>query len=482
MLSYYRSREDEGLAVRGAVSVRTVRLKTTPGDKLRFEIHPHAPSATGHSVAGQKWYMKANHPGEVARWVQMINRSIEFYQQRDRSQLPPANSDADSIQSNSKRTKSLRSSVDMLRGWSARSTHSANRSRVSINQPAPPVESDASPVTRETEAADSPEDDSRSQSSASTESSQVPHGDQFQLQCRTMQMEIDLARQLLDQLALPDGSPRFMEIKSTLERSLSTVKDSIDRYSTMADEREAWYAARVEREADARRMWEENVVTLANQSEQVERELVRSVQINKGQRRVLRTLLGASGHDEPPTPRATIEVIPPVEEQGPPASASPVLPPATLDRPDAPTQITIPEAVPAPLRSPLATQLVTSETENIMGDDSDDEFFDAIESGAISNLPSYASIFPRPSVILPPSLDPQVYQGYAHLRERLPIGSDNRPPVSLWAVLKGSIGKDLTKISFPVFFNEPTSMLQRMAEDMEFSECRKLQETIPCET
>jgi hypothetical protein len=38
-------------------------------------------------------------------------------------------------------------------------------------------------------------------------------------------------------------------------------------------------------------------------------------------------------------------------------------------------------------------------------------------------------------------------------------------------VLKHSIGKDLTKISFPVFFNEPTSMLQRMAEDMEFSEC-----------
>jgi hypothetical protein len=38
-------------------------------------------------------------------------------------------------------------------------------------------------------------------------------------------------------------------------------------------------------------------------------------------------------------------------------------------------------------------------------------------------------------------------------------------------VLKGSIGKDLTRISFPVFFNEPTSMLQRMAEDMEFTEC-----------
>ena len=89
-------------------------------------------------------------------------------------------------------------------------------------------------------------------------------------------------------------------------------------------------------------------------------------------------------------------------------------------------------------------------------------------------------------------MDLAPYQGYKNLRQRLPIDNDNRPPVSLWAILKGSIGKDLTRIvrwdqsacrehelilalssqSFPVFFNEPTSMLQRMSEDLEFSECR----------
>lgn len=63
------------------------------------------------------------------------------------------------------------------------------------------------------------------------------------------------------------------------------------------------------------------------------------------------------------------------------------------------------------------------------------------------------------------------YAGYKRLRTRLEIKKDERPPTSLWSVLKHSIGKDLTRISFPVFFNEPTSMLQRMAEDMEFSEC-----------
>lgn len=68
-------------------------------------------------------------------------------------------------------------------------------------------------------------------------------------------------------------------------------------------------------------------------------------------------------------------------------------------------------------------------------------------------------------------MDEPGFAPYEHLRETLPISKDNRPSMSLWAILKNNIGKDLTKISFPVAFNEPTSMLQRMAEDMEFSEC-----------
>ncbi|CAE6470515.1 unnamed protein product [Rhizoctonia solani] len=475
MLSYYRTREDEGLAIRGAVSVRTARVKTTPGDKLRFEIHAHAPSSqSGHvtTTVGQKWYMKANHPGEAARWVQMINRSVEFYQQKDRDQLPVPGSDADSIQSTnngSKRTKSLRSSVDILRSWSGRSNHGADRSRTSINQPALPSESNASQFSRDApDPLGNPDDDTRSRSSDESSSFTLPHEDQFHLQHRSLHMEIDLARQLLDQLALPaDSTPRLLEVKSALERSLLTVKDGFDQYSTMVGERETWYARSVEREADARRMWEENVVTLASQSERVERELVRSVQINKGQRRALKTLLNASGHDDPSTPRATIDVVSPIDEDPVPTVILPeALAPSAAERPGAPSRISIPDPVHPAMRTPLVAH---SEADDILGgDDSDtDEFFDAIESGAISNLPS--AILPRPR--LPPSLDTELYQGYKVLRDRLPISSDNRPPVSLWAVLKGSIGKDLTKISFPVFFNEPTSMLQRMAEDMEFSEC-----------
>ena len=35
---------------------------------------------------------------------------------------------------------------------------------------------------------------------------------------------------------------------------------------------------------------------------------------------------------------------------------------------------------------------------------------------------------------------------------------------SVWAILKGSIGKDLTKVTMPIWLNEPISMLQKIGE------------------
>ncbi|XP_020896123.1 oxysterol-binding protein 2 isoform X2 [Exaiptasia diaphana] len=47
-----------------------------------------------------------------------------------------------------------------------------------------------------------------------------------------------------------------------------------------------------------------------------------------------------------------------------------------------------------------------------------------------------------------------------------------RPDISinLWSILKNCIGKELTKIPMPVNFNEPLSMLQRLTEDLEYSD------------
>jgi oxysterol-binding protein 1 len=44
-------------------------------------------------------------------------------------------------------------------------------------------------------------------------------------------------------------------------------------------------------------------------------------------------------------------------------------------------------------------------------------------------------------------------------REALPYLKDPKNKVGIWTVIKDSIGKDLSRISLPVYFNDPTSII-----------------------
>nr|CAH0108092.1 unnamed protein product [Daphnia galeata] len=54
-------------------------------------------------------------------------------------------------------------------------------------------------------------------------------------------------------------------------------------------------------------------------------------------------------------------------------------------------------------------------------------------------------------------------------RDRLPSVAVPCGDASLWSVLKQVIGKELSKITMPIQFNEPLSFLQRLTEFMEYS-------------
>ena len=53
-------------------------------------------------------------------------------------------------------------------------------------------------------------------------------------------------------------------------------------------------------------------------------------------------------------------------------------------------------------------------------------------------------------------------------RTTLPADMFDRSNVSLWTVIKDFVGKDLSKIAVPVYFNEPLSFLQKFSEDVEY--------------
>ncbi|KAL6979728.1 Oxysterol-binding protein-related protein 2A [Sarracenia purpurea var. burkii] len=54
-------------------------------------------------------------------------------------------------------------------------------------------------------------------------------------------------------------------------------------------------------------------------------------------------------------------------------------------------------------------------------------------------------------------------------RKKLPDPVEKEKGVSLWSMIKDNVGKDLTRVCLPVFFNEPISSLQKCFEDLEYS-------------
>lgn len=71
-------------------------------------------------------------------------------------------------------------------------------------------------------------------------------------------------------------------------------------------------------------------------------------------------------------------------------------------------------------------------------------------------------------------IDPSIRavgKDYPHVkrRKKLPDPVEKEKGVSLWSMIKDNIGKDLTKVCLPVYFNEPISSLQKCFEDLEYS-------------
>ncbi|KAL8162395.1 hypothetical protein V2J09_013884 [Rumex salicifolius] len=54
-------------------------------------------------------------------------------------------------------------------------------------------------------------------------------------------------------------------------------------------------------------------------------------------------------------------------------------------------------------------------------------------------------------------------------RKKLPDPVEKEKGVSLWSMIKDNIGKDLTRVCLPVYFNEPISSLQKCFEELEYS-------------
>lgn len=100
-----------------------------------------------------------------------------------------------------------------------------------------------------------------------------------------------------------------------------------------------------------------------------------------------------------------------------------------------------------------------------------DEFFDALEAEEAMYASEQPAGPPCPLSLADSDFVAQDASGYPVVRRSaLPADSTGMPPISLWSILKNAIGKDLSRIPIPVNYSEPLSMLQRLCEEMEYSD------------
>lgn len=115
-------------------------------------------------------------------------------------------------------------------------------------------------------------------------------------------------------------------------------------------------------------------------------------------------------------------------------------------------------------------------------DDNDNEFFDTRDFLSSSSFKSNASDIERSSTDSKDEESLDLRDGidscirsigtdypYIKRRKKLPDPIEKEKGVSLWSMIKDNIGKDLTKVCLPVYFNEPLSSLQKCFEDLEYS-------------
>ena len=231
-----------------------------------------------------------------------------------------------------------------------------------------------------------------------------------------------------------------------MKQSLRRLNAMLEEYIDQVSDREKWFYRRYEREIDARRMWEDNMQEVAAQQDELELELQRTAEKGSRRKRELReyrlNMLSSPAGGESLSSN--------VNDIGTPPHSSSIKQPSLL-----PVQANSPGILPSPHLRPVGVSGERMES----SEDEDDEFFEAIDTGSLPMMvvePPIATPtkIPWPEDIKIKNLDDHIamYDSYKYLRTELPISVDNRPSVSLWGILKNSIGKDLTKITFPVSF------------------------------
>ncbi|KAK3074218.1 hypothetical protein LTR53_003505 [Teratosphaeriaceae sp. CCFEE 6253] len=476
VLSYYKHQDDAGSACRGAINMKIAKLLMDPKDKLQFAIH---------GKSSVKYDLKANHEIEAKRWYWALNNAIQWTkdeakeEQRRQQQESAALRDARNEQLERAKTREAESaqngrgmlapgaSVDML-SLSGSTAHfgSSVGDQMSLHDG-----EFVRPLSRTATTAfegdmDDEDDD------ASIHDIRPANKDAFSITAQSAKVQLDLLEQVAAALRAeteqnPDmtvSHPTIRQVAATYDTAVGNLKGLLMDLSRISRDHESYWQSRLEREQNIRRLWEDSMARAAQEQDELE------------------TRIGESEDKRKRTKRALKEALEGNRESSALPSPEPVFENDDKSRLEAPRiSIGMNRS-----RRPTIAELTNNEVSDDESED-EEEFFDAVDAGEVEIVDTMPPTSPpvytggEKNVTSDAKTDGEAdakaleisksYKGYEDgIRKRLKLDADNRPKVSLWGILKSMIGKDMTKMTLPVSFNEPTSLLYRVVEDMEYTD------------
>ena len=491
VMSYYKNQDDAGSACRGAINMRIAKLHMDAQDKTRFEIH---------GKSSVKYHLKANHVVEAKRWFWALNNAIQFTKDeakedekrrtRDADLLrharldPGASTDALSVagstRGNAIPASTSRLSLRSAGGEQADSTYDSYEASVVGD------ENMKSPIHPHTAAADG--DDNDPDDASSREIHQPNNKDAMNITAQSAKFQIDLLAKITGALSSetstqPDkniSDPHITQALSACETAVSSLNGLLGDLLRISRDRDAYWQYRLDREADTRKMWEESMAKIAQEHEEMQKSMDASEEKRKRTKRALKEAL--ENQSQPSSrPGSGARNIEHVQF----AEAIAQVPLTREGRADPMSGRRKSVSVRDGNRRKSIIAQYTSLSDSESGDD--EEFFDAIDAGEVEVVDAPLILSPPAQAVEPnkqlgtvdehderakamEEIKPS-FAGYEDpIRKRLKMDADNRPKIGLWGILKSMIGKDMTKMTLPVSFNEPTSLLQRVAEDMEYTD------------
>ncbi|OCT49501.1 Oxysterol-binding family protein [Cladophialophora carrionii] len=490
VLSYYKHQDDAGSACRGAINMRIAKLHMDPQDKTRFEIH---------GKSSVKYHLKANHVVEAKRWFWALNNAIQFTKDEakeeekrrtlDTESLRHARGEPDQLSATSNKPKQSTQSLGVGGTSSKISFRSDADGGSAYDSYDASLHGDELQRVPTSAVTDIPgEEDADGDDASSREVHHPGSKDAFNITAQSAKLQLDLIARVSDALTARQSSdpatslsdPDVTQALQTYQTAVNSLNGLVADLLKISRDRDAYWQYRLDRDADARRMWEESMAKIAYEHEDLKKSIAESEDKRKRTKRALKEAL---------------------EGQSVPASR-----PGSMLQPESPERIQFAEAVDDQVHlRPEANIQARSRRKSVTRDGNrrksiiaqytnlsdsesgdDEEFFDAIDEGKVEVVEP--PLLSPPPVQIPTSeeqekepfgderalkqmeIEPS-YAGYEQgIRKRLKMDADNRPKISLWGILKSMIGKDMTKMTLPVSFNEPTSLLQRVAEDMEYAD------------